>query len=68
MSIYWFIYLLGFGFALFYIADDFIGWCEKNKMDYREGLNDTRMIFNFILMAIGSWATVLFIYMSKEDD
>ena len=68
MSIYWFIYLLGFGFALFYITDDFIGWCEKNKMDYREGLNDTRMIFNFILMAIGSWATVLFIYMSKEYD
>ena len=68
MSIYWFIYLLGFGFALFYIADDFIGWCEKNKMDYREGLNDTGMIINFVLFAIGSWASVFFLYMTKEDD
>lgn len=68
MSIYWFTYLLGFIFALFYITDDFMGWCTKNKMDYREGLNDTRMKLDIILFAIGSWASVFFLYMTKQDD
>jgi hypothetical protein len=68
MNIYWFIYILGFGAALFYVTHDFMEWCKKNNKDYKKGLNDIDVIADFIICAIGSWVTVLFLYMTKEDD
>ena len=68
MNIFWLIYLSGFGAALFYISYDYIKWCTKNRLDYREGFKDVNTLSMMVLDSLGSWLSVFFLYISSKDE
>ena len=68
MNLFWYIYLIGFGVSLFYVTHEFIRWCVKHKINYREALNDNEVLFRIIIDSLGSWVTVLFYYISRDSD
>jgi len=68
MSIFWFIYLLGFAVSLILVSNDFMNWCVKNRYDYREGFNDPMIVFMMIIESLGSWLTVGVCLLSRDND
>lgn len=68
MNIFWLIYLSGFGAALFYISYEYIKWCAKNRLDYRKGFNDVNTLSQIVLDSLGSWLTVVFLYLGRDRE
>jgi hypothetical protein len=66
MSIYWQIYLIGFAVALFYLTYQFIGYCVKNKIDYKAELRNQATLMIIVLDSLGSWLTVLFCWLTRD--
>ena len=67
MNIFWLIYLSGFGAALFYISYEYIKWCIKNRLDYREGFKDVNTLSMMVLFSLGSWLTVIYLVFNDDD-
>ena len=68
MNLFWLIYLIGFGVALFYTSFQFIRWCEKHRIDYRNQFRDVNTLLMIILESFGSWITVIFKYVTRDKD
>ena len=64
----WKIYLIGFAVALFYITYQYIGYCIKNKVDYKKELRDSKVLMMLVLNSLGSWFSVLFCWVTRDKD
>ena len=58
-------YLIGVLIASYMVTQDFIEFCDNNRLDYKEEFRDDMFVMNFILAALGSWLTVLIICFYK---
>jgi hypothetical protein len=62
------IYIIGLVIALFLVTHDVIEFCEYNNFDYREAFRNDAVLLSIILVALGSWLTIIIMFIDDNDN